>query len=316
MKKILVTGASGFIGYSVCNALSRLGKHVCGAVRNVNSLANDNMFEYISVGEIGPETNWKKALEKIDCIIHCAGKVDEINKKKDLDAYRLVNIDGTKRLAEQAASIGVKRFVFLSSIKVNGESTCEIDNNKIFTNNDIPIPKNAYSISKFEAEKVLWEVSSITGLEVVVLRLPLVYGFGVKANLLRLMKLINFGIPLPFSFIKNQRSLIGIDNLVDVLINCIDRPEANGKTFLVSDGEDLSTPHLLRHIASAMGCTVRFFPFPISLLKLLGFFIGKSSEIDRLIGSLQVDIEYTRKTLNWSPPISTKEGIRRMVQGK
>jgi nucleoside-diphosphate-sugar epimerase len=311
MKKILVTGASGFIGYSVCNALSRLGRHVCGAVRNVNSLTNDNMFEYISVGEIGPETNWKKALEKIDCIIHCAGKVDEINKKKDLDAYRLVNIDGTKRLAEQAASIGVKRFVFLSSIKVNGEST-----NKVFTNSDVPNPKDVYSISKFDAEKVLWQVSSTKGLEVVVLRLPLVYGHGTKGNMLRLIKLINLGIPLPFGSVKNHRSLIGIDNLVDILIRCIDHPEAKGKTFLVSDGEDLSTPELLRYIASAMGRRVLLFSFPILLLKLLGFFIGKSSEIDRLIRSLQVDNSYLRKTLSWSPLVSVKEGIRRMVQGK
>jgi nucleoside-diphosphate-sugar epimerase len=311
MKKILVTGASGFIGYSVCNALSRLDQHVCGAVRNVNSLTNDNMFEYISVGEIGPETNWKKALEKIDCIIHCAGKVDEINKKKDLDAYRLVNIDGTKRLAEQAASIGVKRFVFLSSIKVNGEST-----NKVFTNSDVPNPKDVYSISKFDAEKVLWQVSSTKGLEVVVLRLPLVYGHGTKGNMLRLIKLINLGIPLPFGSVKNHRSLIGIDNLVDILIRCIDHPEAKGKTFLVSDGEDLSTPELLRYIASAMGRRVLLFSFPILLLKLLGFFIGKSSEIDRLIRSLQVDNSYLRKTLSWSPLVSVKEGIRRMVQGK
>lgn len=316
MKKILVTGASGFIGQSICKTLSRLGRNVCGTVRNVNSLNNEKEFKYISVGDIGPETNWKKALEKIDCIIHCAGKVDEINKKKNLNAYRLVNTEGTKRLAIQAADAGVKKFVFLSSIKVNSESNSKIVDNKIFTNNDIPNPKDIYSISKFEAEKLLWEVSSTKGLEVVVLRLPLVYGYGARANLLRLIKLINYGIPLPFGLIKNQRSLIGIDNLVDALIHCIDRPEANGKTFLVSDGEDLSTPTLLNYIASAMGRKVRLFPFPIILLKLLGFFIGKSSTINRLIGSLQVDNSYIRKILNWSPPLSVEEGIRRMVQGK
>jgi len=311
MKKILVTGASGFIGQHICKTLSRLNRNVRGTIRNVNSLNYDCKFEYIFVGDIGPETNWKKALEKIDCIIHCAGRVDEINKRKEVDTYHLVNVEGTKCLAVQAAQAGVKRIVFLSSIKVNGEST-----NKVFTNSDIPNPKNVYSISKFDAEKVLWQVSSTKGLEVVVLRLPLVYGHGTKGNMLRLIKLINLGIPLPFGLVKNHRSLIGIDNLVDILISCIDHPEAKGKTFLVSDGEDLSTPELLKYIASAMGRKVLLFPFPILLLKLLGFFIGKSREINQLIGSLQVNNNYVRKTLSWSPLVSVKEGIRRMVQGK
>ena len=150
----------------------------------------------------------------------------------------------------------------------------------------------------------------------VVVRLPLVYGYGTKGNLKRLMKLINFGIPLPFSLIENQRSLIGIDNLVDILVSCIEHPNAKGKTFLVSDGENLSTPDLLRYIASAMGRSARLFPFPILLLKLFGFVTRKSSEIDRLIGSLQIDSSYTKKTLNWTPPVSVHEGIKRMVQGK
>ncbi len=188
-----------------------------------------------------------------------------------------------------------------------------IQKKNIFTNNDIPNPEDSYAISKLEAEKVLWEISAKTNLEVVVVRLPLVYGYGVKGNMARLMKLINSGIPLPFSLIKNQRSLIGIDNLVDVLIRCVDHPEASGKTFLVSDGEDLSTPDLLRHVASSMERSTRLFPFPISLLKLFGFAIGKSSEINRLTNSLQVDISFTRKILNWSPPLTVQEGIRRIM---
>ena len=173
-----------------------------------------------------------------------------------------------------------------------------------------------YAKSKIEAEKVLWEISSRTGLEVAVVRLPLVYGYGVKGNLARLIKIVRSGIPLPLSMIKNQRSMIGIDNLVDFLIRCTDHPEAGGKIFLVSDGENLSTPELIKLIASSMGRKANLFPMPISLLKFLSSFFGKSEDINRLTGSLRVDSNYTKKILNWTPPISVKEGIRRMVQGK
>ena len=322
MKKILITGTSGFIAQSLCKTLSKSGRPVRGAARSINSLSANTDIEYVSVGDISLKKNWKDTLVDVDCVIHCAGRTHVMNETKTdtLKIYRSVNVDGTKQLAEQAAKAEVKRLIFLSSIKVNGEST-NIDNDiisnnqkkNIFTNNDIPNPEDSYAISKLEAEKVLWEISAKTNLEVVVVRLPLVYGYGVKGNMARLMKLINSGIPLPFSLIKNQRSLIGIDNLVDVLIRCVDHPEASGKTFLVSDGEDLSTPDLLRHVASSMERSTRLFPFPISLLKLFGFAIGKSSEINRLTNSLQVDISFTRKILNWSPPLTVQEGIRRMV---
>ena len=312
MNKILVTGASGFIGQSLCETLSKSGRSVLGAVRNLNSILINKNIKYISVGDIAFKKNWKDLLVEVDCIVHCAGKAHLIHENKNLDIYRLLNIEGTKHLAEQAAKSGVKKLVFLSSVKVNGENTNGKTNSKIFTNNDLPAPKDAYSISKFEAEKILWNISTKTGLEVVVVRLPLVYGTSVPANLKRLIKLISTGLPLPFSLINNQRSLIGIDNLVDVILRCIDHPNAKNKTFLVSDDEDLSTPDLIKLIAKEMGCSVSLFPVPIPWLKFFSFFIGRQSDIDRLTGSLQVDIEYTKKILDWKPSVSVSEGIKRM----
>lgn len=316
MKKICVTGANGFIGKSLCKALNSSGRSIRGFVRTLDSNQNSTEIEYVSVGETSSEINWIDQLHGFDCIIHCAGKAHNINEKKNSDNYRLINTENTKLIAEQAAKAGVKRFIFLSSVKVNGESTDKIDNNKMFINNDAADPKDAYSISKFEAEKVLWEISLRTGLEVVVVRLPLVYGYGAKGNLKRLIKLINSGIPLPFGLIKNKRSLIGIDNLIDVLIRCIDHPNAKGKTFLVSDGEDLSTPELIKLIASSMERSVRLFPVPVFLLKLLSSILGKQKEINRLAESLKIDSSYTKETLNWTPRVTAEEGIRRMVQGK
>ena len=203
--------------------------------------------------------------------------------------------------------------MFLSSIKVNGEVTQE---KETFRYNDAPNPKDAYAKSKLEAEKVLWKVSSELGLEIVIVRLPLVYGFDVRGNLARLIKLVKSNIFLPLSLVKNQRSMIGMDNLVDLLIRCVDHPEASGKTFLASDGEDLSTPELIKLIASSMGRKANLFPFPISILKFLGSVLGKREEINRLVGSLRIDDSYTKEILNWKPPLSIEEGIRRMIQGK
>ena len=315
MKKILVTGASGFIGQSLCETLSKSGRLVLGAVRNLNSILINKNIEYIPVGDIAFKKNWKDLLVDVDGIIHCAGKVHKMIDNKNLDAYSLANINGTKYLAEQAAEVGVKRLVFLSSVKVNGESTDQIAKQK-FSHKDKSNPNDSYAISKLEAEKALWEISSRTGLEIVVVRLPLVYGYGSKGNLARLIKIVKSGIPLPLSLIKNQRSMIGIDSTIDLLIRCIDYPKASGKTFLASDDEDLSTPELIKLIASSMRKKANLFPFPISMLKFLGSVFGRSEEINRLVGSLRVDNSYTKEILNWVPPISVEEGIRRMVQGK
>lgn len=326
MKKICVTGAYGFIGKSICEFLADSNILVTGFVRHLNLSKNFSNIEYIQVGDIGLKTNLKRNLIGTDCIIHCAGRAHVMNETKiDLfKTYQSANINGTEQLANQAVEAGVKRFIFLSSIKVNGEGTeddyidTSVNNQKknIFSQNDVPYPEDYYSKSKFEAEKKLWEISVKTGLEIVIIRLPLVYGNGAKGNLKQLMKLINYGIPLPFGLINNRRSLIGIDNLIDLLNCCIDHPNASGKTFLVSDDDDLSTPNLIKLIASSMRQKARLFPFPITLLKLLSFLFGKQKEFSRLVGSLRIDSSYTKKILNWKPPLSTKEGIKKMVQGR
>lgn len=315
MKKICITGANGFIGRTLCKSLKALDNHIRGFVRVMDLDNNSSEIEHISVGDISSKTKWKDYLNGFDYIIHCAGLTNNMNNIKDINVYNLVNTDGTKRLAEQAVEAGIKRLVFLSSVKVNGESTYQITNQK-FSHKDKSNPKDSYARSKLEAEKALWEISSRTGLEVVVVRLPLVYGNGVKGNLMKLIKLIRSGIPLPLSLVKNQRSMIGLDNLVDLLIRCIDHSEASGKTLLASDGEDLSTPELIKFIASSMGRKSNLFPLPIFMLKFLGSVFGKSEEIRRLVGSLRIDNSYTKQILNWDPPLSVEEGIRRMVQGK
>jgi len=314
MSKLLITGGTGFIGKAICENLKSHNYLINITSRNKHLTKHKGLMAH-NIGEIDQKTNWIDALDGVNYVIHCAAKTHVLKdlKKNSLFAFRKVNVEGTINLAKQAAAYGVKRLILLSSIKVNGEKTLE---SSIFKYNDIPNPEDAYGISKWEAEQGLWEISKQTGLEVVIIRAPLVYGRSVKGNLKRLIKLIKSGTPLPLSLVKNQRSLIGIDNLVDMIIRCIDHPDASGKTFLVSDGEDLSTPDLLKHIATAMGRPVRLFPFPISLLKLFGFVMGKSSEIDKLTGSLQLDSDYTRKILNWSPPLSVEEGIRRMVKEK
>lgn len=316
MKKICITGANGFVGKSLCKALISSNNSIKALARRMDSSLNSLKVEYIQIGDISLDINLKEYLVGCDCIVHCAGKAHIMNDTSNLDAYQSVNIEGTKNLAEQAVLAGVKRFIFLSSVKVNGESTGNSDDPKIFTNDDTPNPQDNYAISKFEAEKALWEIASKTNLEVVIVRLPLVYGKSVKGNLKSLIKLINYKIPLPFADIKNKRSLIGIDNLVDVLVRCIENPNAAGKTFLVSDGEDLSTSELINLIASGMNRSIILFRLPRALLKFFGFILMRQGQIDRLIGSLQIDNSYVRKILNWTPPVSVEEGIRKMIKDK
>ena len=316
MNKICVTGASGFIGRSLCEALVSSNKSITGFIRNSESIFTNSRIEQIQVGNINSETNWTNHLYNCECIIHCAGKAHSMSSTNNFDDYYSINTQGTKRLAEQAVEAGVKRLVFLSTLKVNGESTDIINDLSKFTNFDIPNPKDNYATSKYKAENILWEIASKTELEVVVIRLPLVYGYGVKGNLQKLIKLLKSNIPLPFSLVKNKRSFIGIDNLIDVIIKCIDHPKAIGKTFLVSDDQDLSTPELLKYIAKELGHSPVLFPIPISILNLLAFVSGKQNEVNRLIGSSQADISFTKKTLNWTPNVSIQEGISRMVQKK
>ena len=326
MKKVLVTGATGFIGQSLIKSLLHLNRPVRGTIRSSKSLFLNKKIEYVSIGDINCSTDWKESLIDVDCIIHCAAKVHEmkLNKNNLSKIYQSVNVDGTEQLARQAVKAKVKRFIFLSSIKVNGENTMshdlnesfELINKSIFSHQDLECPKDLYAKSKLKAEKVLWEISSRTGLELVVMRLPLVYGYGAKGNLARLIKLIKLGIPLPLSLVKNKRSMIGIDNLVNLLIRCIDHQEAAGKTLLASESKHLSTPEFIRLIASSMERKAHLFPLPIFMLELLGSIFGKREEVNRLVGSLMIDNSHTMETLNWKPTIDVEEGVRRMIQGK
>ena len=313
MKKILITGASGFIGQNLIKNSLKLNYLVCGMTRKPLDFKNYSNLKFFFIDDINSKEKFNEALQGIDCVIHCAGKT---NSSCKIDSLNLVNVEFTKNLAECSVRAGVKRFIFLSSIKVNGESTNKNNKIKSFKHHDEPNPQDSYAISKIEAEKLLRGIALKAGLELVVIRLPLVYGSGVKGNLKRLIKLIKLRVPLPFKGIKNKRSLIGIDNVVDLIIRCIEHPNAEGKTFLASDGIDLSTPELMKLIASNMGQSIKVFSFPMILLKFLGFIFRKQSEIERLTGSLQIDINHTKKTLNWTPPLSVEEGIRRMVQGK
>ena len=250
-----------------------------------------------------------------DCVIHCAGRAHKVyeNEYSSLEKYRLINFETTKKIAIQCAMVGVKRLIFLSSVGVLGNNT---NNRKPFLYSDEPNPMEDYAISKLEAERSLLEISNNTGLEIVVIRSPIVYGPSAPGNLNRLIKLIKTRLPLPFSLINNQRSLIGVENLIDIIIRCINHPDAKGKSFLVSDGEDLSTPELIKLIASSMGIKAHLFPVPLYLLKFIGSLFGKRKEINRFVGSLRVDDSYTKEILNWTPPISVEEGIRRMVKDK
>jgi nucleoside-diphosphate-sugar epimerase len=312
---ILVSGASGFLGNAVVQALSAVGQPVLAVSRHlpISPPAKHGQLQWMSVGDINGHTEWQVALRGVRAIVHCAAR-NHVMAEDDGDAlaaYREVNVVGTLHLARRAVQEGIRRFVFVSSIKVNGEQTPP---GRPFNERSACAPQDAYGQSKAEAEQSLLALAAQTGLELVIIRPPLVCGPGVKGNVARLMKLVSSGVPLPLGAIRNRRSLIGLDNLVDLLIRCVDHPSAAGQTFLVSDGEDLSTPDLLRRIAAAMGRSARLVPVPVSLLRISGSVLGKRAELDRLIGSLQIDSSHTRDVLDWTPPVSVQECIRRMVQ--
>ncbi|MCF8026410.1 MAG: SDR family oxidoreductase [Desulfobacteraceae bacterium] len=300
--KLLVTGAAGFVGRRVCQSAEKIFS-VRPAMRSPGNMAGG-----IAVGDITSGTDWSRALEGVDGVVHLAARVhvmDE-NTVDPLAEFRRVNVDGTANLARQAARAGVQRFVFISSVKVNGEATFP---GQAFTAEDSAAPQDPYAISKQEAEEELHRLAAETGLEVVIIRPPLVYGPGVKANFLRLMKAVYKGLPLPLGLVRNKRSLVAIDNLVDLIITCVEHPAAAGQTFMVSDGQDLSTPELVRKLAYAMGRPARLLPVPPALLRLGGKVTGKTAEVERLIGSLRVDIGHTCDTLGWRPPVSVDEAI-------
>jgi len=266
------------------------------------------------VGELGAETDWGDAVRGAEVVIHTAARVHVMKDgaQDPLSEFRRMNVEGSLNLALQAAEAGVRRFVFVSSIKVNGERALV---NQPFTAENIPAPIDPYGVSKHETEQGLHRLATETGMEVVVIRPPLVYGPGVKANFRALMRAVAGGIPLPLGAIDNRRSMVALDNLVDLIITCIKHPAAANETFLVSDGEDLSTPDFVRRLARAMGRPARVIPVPESLLMAGAKLLGKQEAVRRLCGSLQVDISKTRELLGWTPPISVDEGLRRAVAG-
>ena len=307
----LVTGANGFVGQALCGSLIGHGFEVRSAVRREEARLATGTKKTV-VGVMDGNTDWAKALQGIDCVIHLAARVHVMkdDAQDPLEEFRKANVHGTENLARQAAKAGVRRLVFVSSIKVNGEQTL---GDEKFSESDAPNPQDPYGISKWEAEQALHRVAEETGLEVVIVRPPLVYGDGVKGNFAQMMKALELGIPLPLSSVMNRRSLLHVGNLTDALILCATHPKAANRTYLLSDGDDVSTPELLRQLGRAMNRPARLFPCPEFLLKMVGIITGRSAQVSRLLGSLQVDSSRIRNELGWIPPYTLQQGLLHSV---
>ena len=299
--KILVTGANGLVGRMLCSVLDQTGDRAIRSVRVSNSRRE------IPVGDVDENTNWNRILDSgIDAVVHLAGKVPVADRETDIVVaqYRQVNTFGTANLARQCATKGVKRFVFVSTVKVLGEGRDEP-----YRSNDPALPGDAYAISKWEAEQSLRQIAIETGMEVVILRPPLVYGQGVKGNFLRLLRAVDRRRPLPLGAIQNRRSLIYLGNLVDVIRLCLTHRAAANKTFMVSDGDDVSSPELIGLIAEALRRDTLLLPVPVKWMRWAGRLLGKQAMIDRLVGSLAVDISPIQKELCWKPPYTVRSGL-------
>jgi nucleoside-diphosphate-sugar epimerase len=305
---IIVTGGTGFVGQALTAALQADG-------RSVRPISRRPVAGFSAVGEITGVTDWRAALHGVDAIVHLAARVHVMNDTEadPLAAFRRTNVEGTLNLARQAVEAGVRRFVFVSSIKVNGEET---EGDRIYRPDDRPNPQDPYGVSKYEAEIGLRDIARQSRLEVVIVRPPLIYGPGVRANFAALMKAVARGLPLPLGAVTdNRRSLIAVDNLCSLLIRCIDHPNAAGQTFLASDGEDLSTAGLLTRLGTAMGRPARLIPLPVPILRAAAGLIGKGAVAQRLLGSLRIDASQTRAVLDWQPSITVDAGLKRAVSG-
>ncbi len=310
-RNVVVTGASGFVGRALLAELAIRGFDPVGIYRSKPATGTPETKTYV-VGDIDDRTDWTEALAGADAVVHCAARVHVMNDTSadPLAEFRKVNVDATRNLALQAIEAGIKRFVFISSIKVNGETT---DGRSAFTASDSPEPSDPYGQSKFEAEAVLRQLADEHGLQVTIIRPVLVYGPGVRANFRNIATLVAKGVPLPLGAIHNKRSLVALDNLVDLIITCIQHPRAPGETFLVSDGRDLSTSELLFEMGQAMNKPARLIPVPSSLIKWGGMVLRRESIVQRLCGSLRVDISHTCNTLGWEPPLTVAEGLQRFA---
>lgn len=310
-QSVFLTGATGFVGSAVMRRLVADGFKVIAAVRNGAVIVEDGVrtahFDTFETAD------WGEQLRGVDSVVHCAARVHVMNDTETdpLAAFRKVNVEGTLHLARQAAEAGVRRFVFISSIKVNGEGT---QPGKPYNADDPADPRDPYGVSKMEAEQRLRELANHMPIEVVIIRPVLVYGPGVKANFLNMMRWLDKGIPLPFGSIHNTRSLVALDNLVDLILISRVHPQAANQTFLVSDGEDLSTTQLLRRMANALGKSARLLPIPSWILSCAANVLGKRSLSQRLCGSLSVDIDKTRSLLQWTPPVSVDSALERAAK--
>lgn len=302
-QRILVTGATGFVGQRVCSLLESKGAVVVKTSRAHSS--EPNTFQ---VAQLGPETDFTHALEACTAVVHLAARVHVMNDQATdpLHEFRLANTEGTLQLARQAVQCGVKRMVFVSSIKVNGEAG-------EFTASSQPNPIDPYGISKFEAEQQLFEYAHHNGLEVTVLRPPLVYGPGVRANFLKLLSAVARGIPLPFGSVNNKRSLVHVGNLASAISACVEHPNAAGKTYLVSDNADVSTAQLVREMANAFGRKPNLLPVPPWLIETAAALLGKRAAAQRLLGNLTVSPQKLCAELGWSPPFTLQAGMKETV---
>lgn len=305
--RILVTGANGFVGRALYEALVSSNHHVVACARKKRGPGPADLG-YLHVPAINGATEWQSYLSGVEVVIHLAARVHVMQDAAEnpLSTFQEVNLHGTANLARQAAAAGVRRFIYVSSIKVNGEYT----GSHPFTEANEPQPQDPYAVSKWQAEQALHEIGRETGMEIVTVRPPLVYGPGVKANFYSLMKLVSKRLPLPLGSIRNRRSMIYVENLADALMLCATHPAAAGQTYLVSDGEAVSTPQLVKEIAVAMRRPDRVFPFPLSVMRFCARMIGRSSAVDRLTQSLEVDSSKIRKELGWRPPYSMQQGLQ------
>jgi len=310
--RLLVTGANGLVGKALCTSLVQRGIPFRAAVRSPISVLTglDNFI----TGAIDGSTDWQGALTDVTVVIHLAARVHVLNDTAEnpLEEYSRINVQGTLNLATNAVTAGIKRFVYLSTAKVNGESTHK---GQAFSETDEPNPLDPYAVSKHEAEQGLRQIAAQTGMDVVIIRPPLVYGPGVKANFSALLRAVQKSWPLPLGDIHNQRSLVALDNLVDFIMTCAIHPKAANQTFMVSDGQDISTTELVYGLAHASNVPTHLLPVPIWILQWAGRFLGKGDTIGRLCNNLQINSSKARDLLGWVPPVSVHEGLQRAVDG-
>ena len=312
---MLLTGATGFVGAALIERLARVGDgRVRACTRDAKAVFAHGAEAFVIDG-LSAATSWDRAFDAVDVVVHAAARVHVMNETAadPLQEFRRVNVDGTLHLARCAARAGVRRFVFISSVKVNGEETRP---GQAFSETDMPAPLDPYGVSKWEAEQGLFALAQETGMEVVVIRPPLVCGPGVGANFLSMMRWLRRGVPLPLGAIHNRRSLVALDNLADLVALCTQHPAAANQVWMAADGEDMSTSQLLRRMGQALGRPARLLPVPAWLLGACCTLIGKAGFARRLCGSLQVDSSKAQRELGWVPPLTVDEGLRRAARGK